>query len=284
MKKALLALATTVLMTGAAFAEGVTLSGTSKAGVVEKGMGVAFYQDVDVTFSMAGTMDNGLTFGADVDLSNFNKDPQAFTVFVSGPFGNVTMGDIDGGFDWAMMEVDGGVGSLNDAHMTHDGWSGNDGLDGDGTVVRYDNSISEIGFAVSMAQSDELENNILGVGVMSSFVGVDVGLGYQQDDETNVMGASAAYSFAPVKGILNYSVRSKDGEDDMTHLGVGVTYEADLLAVNVNYGSNGDNETGYGVAANYDLGGGAVAQFGYGSKADGDDDDNVWSLGLAMSF
>jgi outer membrane protein OmpU len=67
------------------------------------------------------------------------------------------------------------------------------------------------------------------------------------------------------------------------------------LSIGVNYGEytnqggdeNEDN-SGFGLAASYDLGGGLTAQLGYGSsnygKDSADDDRDSWSLGLAMSF
>ena len=280
MKKAIIASIITVMMAGASFAQGVTLSGTSKAGVVSMDDVVEFHQEVDVKFSMAGTMDNGLTFGSEIDLLDANTN--AHSIWVSGPFGTVTLGDVDGAFDWALTEVDGGVGSLSNKHQMHAGWGwdGNGDMDGD-TVLRYDNSFSGFGVAVSVAQPEI--SDTFGIGVTGSFVGADVGVGYQQTEMASIVGGSVAYEFAPVKGILNYSVKSKDEmEEDETHLGVGVVYTANLLSVGANYGKMGE-DTGYGVAANYDLGGGAVAQFGYGSNTEVED-DSVWSAGVSLSF
>ena len=91
---------------------------------------------------MSGETDNGLTFGATVDL---DENGRAFaaatqggeTIFISGNFGTLTMGDTDGAFDWAMSEVPVGSGSLNDASTAHAGFNGNGGFDGtyDGQIA-----------------------------------------------------------------------------------------------------------------------------------------------------
>ena len=298
MKKSILAMAVATalsIMPAAVFAQGVTLEGSAKAGVVnESDMGLEFHQDANVIFNMAGTGDHGLTFGASVDV-NVNKmfNENTHEIYVRGPFGNVSFGDTDGAFDWAMTEVDTGVASIKDVHKEGDWYYGNDGLDKD-TVLRYDTEVNGFGVAVSVAQSEVTENNmtkvendVFGVGATGSFVGVSAGVGYQQRDEHNIWGASASYGFDAVNGVVNYSVENDTDAEAITRLGVGVTYDANFATVGVNWGSvtqEGVNDkTGFGVAANYSLGGGAEVQFGYGDTTS-DEDDGVWSLGLAMSF
>ncbi len=63
----------------------------------------------------------------------------------------------------------------------------------------------------------------------------------------------------------------------------------DAVSVGVHYGQfdlvGGGQNSGVGLVANYDLGGGAVMQFGYSSSdpAVGASTD-LFSLGVAMSF
>ena len=132
MKKTLLATTALVTMSGAAHAQGVTLSGFAEAGIADGGSGDAeFHQDVDVTFKMEAMTDAGLTFGTAVDLdevaSNVGADDAGVAAYIKGPFGNVTLGDTDGGFDWALSEV-GGAGAIADNHTGHAGYNGNSGL------------------------------------------------------------------------------------------------------------------------------------------------------------
>ncbi len=218
-----------VMAAGAAAAE-VALSGSAEMGVAgSKDDSARFHTDVNVTFGMEGTTDGGLTFGTSIDLSEVSndngktppKDSLGFIVdaatgqddhhggieiYVKGPFGNLNLGDTDGGFDWAMTEVDGvGHGSIRD-NQEHGGFSGNAGLDGmhDGQILRYDNAIGPIGFAASVALDDDtdgLKDKTTGAGDGSAVIGVGatysmalpggtmaggtitVGFGYQEGED-----------------------------------------------------------------------------------------------------
>lgn len=89
-----------------------------------------------------------------------------------------------------------------------------------------------------------------------------------------------------------------DVDDELTHIGIGAGYSFDAFSVHFNYGQYSIDDadlTGYGLAAGYDLGGGASLLFGYGASqtddfdfdGDGDDDDfdsSTYSLGLSFSF
>ena len=296
MKKALLATTALVTMSGAAYAQGVTLSGFAEMGIADGGSGDAmFHQDVDVTFKMESMTDAGLTFGTAVDLDEdagaVGGDDGGVAAYIKGPFGNVTLGDTDGGFDWALAEV-GGAGAIADNHTGHAGFNGNSGLDGkggDGQILRYDNSFGDLGVALSFEQEDGgSDGDVIGAGVKGSLGDFGIGVGFQQHDNASVSGVSVTAAFGEISGALNYSQRSNDAAANKTHIGVGATYASGATTVNVNFGRNetGDMEdTGFGVAAAYGLGGGATLQFGYGNSdlADGSKTD-TWSLGLAMSF
>ncbi|RMH39212.1 MAG: porin, partial [Alphaproteobacteria bacterium] len=68
MKKVLFATTALVATAGVAAAD-VSISGYAEMGVIGgTGMDAQFHTDIDATFSMSGTTDNGLTFGASVDL------------------------------------------------------------------------------------------------------------------------------------------------------------------------------------------------------------------------
>jgi outer membrane protein OmpU len=63
---------------------------------------------------MSGTADNGLTFGAAIDIDETHRrrpirrhptTTAALPIFISGDFGTLTLGDTDGALDWAMTEV-----------------------------------------------------------------------------------------------------------------------------------------------------------------------------------
>ncbi|WP_298262238.1 porin, partial [uncultured Litoreibacter sp.] len=76
MKKILIASTALVSTAGIAAAD-VALSGRAEMGIFQQntafsggavGSDMQFFTDIDVTFTMSGETDNGLTFGASVDL------------------------------------------------------------------------------------------------------------------------------------------------------------------------------------------------------------------------
>lgn len=291
MKKVLLGTTALVMTAGAAAAE-VSLSGYAEIGIRDAGASdVELHSDMDVSFSLSGESDNGLSFGAKIDLDEVSggipADSGSDAVWVSGSFGTITIGDTDGGFDWAMSEV-GALTAITDDHTTHAGFAFNSGLDGinDGQVLRYDNSVGDLAFALS-AELDDAgagDGDAIGVGVKASFGDISVGVGMQESDTYDVAGISLGMSFGDVSATINYSdgYQSSTNTDD-THMGIGVTYTSGALSLHANYGEfDNAGDDGFGLAANYDLGGGAVAMFGYGS--DNGAGDAFWSAGLGLSF
>jgi outer membrane protein OmpU len=339
MKKVLFATTALVATAGAAAAD-VSVSGYAEMGIVGGDMmETQFHQDIDVTFSLSGTTDNGLTFGASVDLDEAenigtdrggngdeatadcdvfhapercrddNADNDGFAIFISGNFGTLTMGDTDGALDWALTEAGniGNPGSLADDETGHGGYLGSYG-DGssDGQVLRYDYSFGDFAFAVSMEQDtlggassggtvdagDVGGNVALGLRYSTNAggVGLSLGLGYQSTDfgtpnDQTIVGASVVASFA---GGLSAGIQYSDWSDvagvagaDNSHLGIGVGYSMDAISLHANYGEYDTGASGFGIAAAYDLGGGAGLHLGYGSTDGGAD---TWSFGLAMSF
>lgn len=314
MKKILLA--TTMLAGTAGFAAAeVAVSGYAEIGIWSNADGaVQFWHDMDATFTMTGTTDGGLEFGAKIDLDeagNLGGDGDHDTggdVWVSGAFGKLTMGDTDGAVDWALADMDGGMTSIADDHSTHAAWFGGSAFDGagDNQVVRYENTFGDVGFAISAEQLNngadagelgDLGNpneTVFGIGVKYTAdlggTAVALGLGYQDADSLgSVVGVSAgatmAGGFGGKIGYLDYSDNAID-----KHLGLEVSYASGPIGVAVNYGkvdltAGGDYDS-WGAVANYDLGGGAKVMFGYGSDVDGTTagDQDQWSLGLGLSF
>lgn len=290
-----------------------------------------FFTDIDVTFKMSGETDGGISFGATVDLDE-SVNGNAFapateggeTIFVSYGGATLTMGDTDGAFDAAMPEVLMAGGSINDDEENA-GYNGNSGFDdkGDGQVARFDYAFDAFTLSLSAEQLDNgaSDDNIIGVGVKYSgdFNGIAItaGLGYQTGENmafapmATLNGAGfAIVSDAEIIGVgvtagfangfsagLNYSSTDYDldGLENTTHMGLGLGYEANALAVGFNYGAyenfagiEDHDVSGYGLAVAYDLGGGLSAKAGYGSSTVELGDDEVqydsFSLGLGMSF
>lgn len=278
-----------------------------------------FHTDIDATFSMSGETDAGLTFGASVDLDEQIGDNNAVTggpesgatrddaddggatIFVSGSLGTLTMGDTDGALDFAMTEAIIGA-TLRDDNE-HFGYNGNDGLDEfyDGQVARYDYSFGDFSIAGSAEIDDTGDGNpVLGLGGRYSgeFAGIafGAGLGYQtvdfDDGDASVIGVSLDLNMDNgIQAIVNYSefdVDSPAADSTDKHYGLAIGYEFDAFLVAVNYGKfefdDGSETDGYSLTANYDLGGGAALQAGYGDSDIDGLDAETYSFGIAMSF
>jgi outer membrane protein OmpU len=288
-----------------------------------------FFTDIDVTFKMSGETDGGISFGATVDLDEnaaFAPATQGGeTIFVSYGGATLTMGDTDGAFDAAMPEVLMAGGSINDDEENA-GYNGNSGFDGkgDGQVARFDYAFDAFTLSLSAEQMDDgaSDDNIIGVGVKYSgdFNGIAItaGLGYQTGENMTFAPANVTLNGAAISNVsdaeiigvgvtagfangfsagINYSSTDYDlsGLENTTHVGLGLGYEANALAVGFNYGKYENvagqedlDASGFGLAVAYDLGGGLTAKAGYGSStldADGEEAKyDSFSLGLGMSF
>ena len=323
MKKILFATTALVATAGYAAAD-VNITGAAEIGIVGgDAMETQFHTDVDVVFRMTGEADNGLTFGARVDLdesadqrgvdtdgsgdidviranSAFDNDADDGGANFCVAFGGarLDMGDTDGALDAVMQEVALAGGSIAGNEDGHDGYNGNAHLDGseDGQIARFSYTFDSFTGHVSVELDDSGANDpVWGVGVRYSAelsnLTLGVGLGYQtQSDVSDVWGLSIGTAFSNgLSAALNYSETDPDGaNNNVTHWAVGFGYTMNALSIGVNYGEydrdGAADSSGFGLAATYDLGGGLSAQLGYGNGETGDDDADNWSLGLAMSF
>ena len=317
MKKILLATTALVGFAGAASAE-VTISGSAEMGIAggNRGAVTQFWTQIDATFSMSGTTDGGLTFGADIDLDESDgRNTTIFptigaspafagltqggeTIFISGSFGKITMGDTDGALDWAAQEIYMGS-AIADDHTAHAGAYAFTGLDGTagGQIARYEYSFGSFAAAVSAEiDTSPANNDVFGVGVKYSgdFGGTAVGfgLGYQDNSVVQVWAASAN---ATMSNGIAINVGYADFDTIGTWAGIGVGYTTGALMVQANYGAYDIGALtidGWGLVANYDLGGGAVVMAGYGTGdlpagteiggAYGSTD--TFSIGLGLTF
>ncbi|SMX40379.1 porin [Maliponia aquimaris] len=322
MKKILFATTALVATAGLAAAE-VKVTGSAEMGVID-GDDLAtaqFHTDTDITFTLSGEADNGLTFGSKIKLEEAaggiaTTVEDDFAVFIAYGGARLTMGDTDGAFDWAMKEVGIG-GSIADDHTTHAGFNFNSGLDGthDGQIARFDYTFDAFSVAISAEIDDTgVVDPVWGIGFKytGDLAGLTlgVGIGYQSVDfgggfDVQVAGISLDTTFDNgLMAILNYSETDIAGTT-VDHWGLGLGYTVNALTVSANYGEysfpGSLKDSGFGLAVNYDLGGGLVAQFGYGSSSvdvgpavfgigDGrfagalPGDYDSYSFGLAMSF
>ena len=131
MKKVLLA--TTMFVAGASIAAAeVTLSGDARMGITSTAFdntltpstnegGARFTSRARVTFTLSGESDSGLSFGATFRADNATgaASGTAGSVFISGAFGKLSMGDVDGAAQMATGHVAAtsltGLGDVNES-------------------------------------------------------------------------------------------------------------------------------------------------------------------------
>ena len=295
MKKLLIASTALVATAGMATAD-ITMSGYAEIGMVDYGtaVGMEMHSDMDVTFKLSGASDNGLTFGASIDLDEVSGGiastggPHA--VHVSGGFGTLTMGDTDGALDKANAEV-ASLTAIADDHTAHSGYNGGAGLDS-GDILRYDTTYNGFGISASLAQSDAaVANDVIAYGITTTLGTVALSAAYQDNNTQDITAVSAKSTVGGLGITANYSeAEMKDTSKSYEHTGVGIAYTLNGVNLHANYGNydfdNGTNADGYGLAANYGLGGGATVMVGYGNgTAQGATADvTTFSVGLGLSF
>ncbi|MCC5965672.1 MAG: porin [Natronohydrobacter sp.] len=120
MKKLLLASTALVLSAGVASAQGVALSGDGRMGLVYDGDNVSLNSRARVIFTLSGETDGGLAFGGSFRADNAGAASRgaAGSIFISGDFGELRMGDVDGAALAATGDLHGvgltGLGDLNE--------------------------------------------------------------------------------------------------------------------------------------------------------------------------
>jgi outer membrane protein OmpU len=331
MKKLLLA-STAIVATAGMAAADITMSGYAEIGMRDAGgaVGMEMHSDMDIGFKLSGASDNGLTFGASIDLDEVSGGiastggPHA--VHVSGAFGTLTMGDTDGALDKANAEV-AALTTIADDHSTHAGYNGGAGLDS-GDILRYDTTYGGFGLSASIGQSDvAVANDVMGYGVTTSIGSVAVSAAYQADNTQDITAVSAKTSLGGLTITANYSEATMAATAAVTgnaasivaatstavaynilavdsvaeinnsyeHTGLGLAYTVNGVNLHANFGQydydDGSQADGYGLAANYSLGGGATVMVGYGSgnaRATAATaqaaDVSTFSVGLGLSF
>lgn len=299
-----------------------SLAPNGRGGIDTVGGDAQFFTDFELRITFSGEADNGLSFGATIDLDEANangvhENPSlqgGEAIFVSFGGATLTMGDTDGAYDARLAEMALAGGSLNDDETTHIGFdsqgggasnSGEDG-NGGGQIARFDYTYNSFTGSFSMEQGDEfgdtgnnVPENIYGIGLSynATLSGIDLGIGFgfqSQEDVSESIGLSitGAMSNGFSAGLLltqqDFDFR---GSETQSHVGVGIGYSMNAIAVGLNYGKfdnkngiDGNELSGVGLAASYDLGGGLAAQFGYGHNDNNGDTFNTYSAGLSMSF
>jgi len=120
---------------------------------------------------------------------------------------------------------------------------------------------------------------------------VAVSAAFQDNNTQDITAVSAKTTVGGLGMTVNYSEASMGtAATSYEHSGFGLNYTMSGVNLHANYGSfdfdNGTSADGFGLAANYGLGGGATVMVGYGNgTAQGATADvTTFSVGLGLSF
>ena len=309
MKKILLA--TTLLAGTAGYATAaVTISGSARMGVVQQVVGAVaagfttttdpltglpivtanvvsagtvkavLTSRVQIAFAATGTTDGGLAFGASVraDQNGGNTDGTKnvdSTVFISGAFGKLTMGNVEAG---AADEL---VGQISGVGFT--GLTGNsiDFLGGTATAALYDYTSGPFSVALGVSQPTAVAgSDKKSIAVKYAAAKYNVALGYETVTGNNQISLKAGMTF----GAATLTVKAaKTALTGMTDTGLSLDYAVNpALKVTAFYTTHnavaGTNAMGLG--ASYDLGGGASVVGGVVNNGT----TTLADLGVNMTF
>jgi outer membrane protein OmpU len=305
MKKVLLATSALAMMAGAASAE-IALSGSARMGLVftdtAAGSDAFFSSRVRIVFTASGETDTGLSFGASMRADQIGGNGGTSTgdtngdstVFISGAFGKLTMGDVGGAADALVGQVS-GVGYGPNDSLQEIGFVGTTK-----TAAYYEYSSGAFTFGLGAGQLDNPAGtlrNELNIAVKYATDAYSVALGYETADAGGTpvvpaedlisLGASAKFGGATVKARVSDS--NIAGKDTTWALSVDYTTGATTLtAFYTDFGNTGaSTDTQHvGIGASYDLGGGASVAGGIVQQLnDAATGDNTFAdVGLKFSF
>ena len=324
MKK--LFLATTMLVAGASIAAAeVTLSGNARMGIISNfsdgnvlngnESDVVFTSRARVVFTLSGESDSGLSFGATFRADNAGAAAagDAGSVFISGSFGKLSMGDVDGAAQMATGHVAGvgltGIGDLNESTFLAAGDGATD------PTALYEYSAGDFTFYLSATNPQTTfvagppavftDSQAIALGAKYTFGDYTVGLGYENLTVDSGVSAPAAVTVTDLDHVVlklsgsvaGFNVQGLIGQADGTRAGA-VLNNAKQYAMSVGYTTGAITGTafysddsalggtvGYGIGASYDLGGGASVVGGVAkSKVAGPNDRTAFDLGLSFSF
>ena len=278
MKKLLLA--TTMLMTAGSYAAAdVSVSGDGRMGVVSTDGTSEFSSRMRIKFTGSGTTDGGLSFGGSFRAADATgaASGTSGSVYISGAFGKVTMGDTGNAVDSLVSNVSGvGYGASDLDGGQELGLVDSANKEG----VSYNIAVSGATVEVGAGQLDGAAE-YYSVAVAYAFGGINAAIGYESDavDTNTKVALSAKVGPATVKVAL----ADRDSNADL-----GYAMSADFAmagaTVTAYYANDNADEANMAVGVSYDLGGGAVFKSGVGTVYDADAGESVTVADAGLNF
>ncbi len=312
MRRVLLATTALGMGAGVAFAQdammdtgpSITLSGDGRMGVVsDSNDDLKFDSRVRVTFTASATLDSGLTAGGSIRADNApgGASGTAGNIYLAGPFGKLSMGDVDAGAKAAIGHVSGvgyrNLGDPNEIKYLRGGTEGEEpalqyALPKMGPVRMY----ASLGMApvvedgVVQADRKEISADTLSVGAKADLSIADMGSAWigggfeavAEDDADGhlVLGAGASISGFTGKVVVGMQGRDTNDSDgnpietdadgnavdrDREQFAVSAGYSAGQMGVTVFYtdATEFGNAEATGAGFEWKLGGGASLKAGF---------------------
>ena len=242
----------------------------------------SFVHEMGVDFSGSGTTDGGLSFGGSAGFDTGDDKVNTGSVFISGGFGKVTIGDNDAADLLAGGIADVGLNGIgvDDVAESIRGRSAKQ--------FRYDQSVGNISLAISAGTADgvlakentfednngktvagalEVKKNSYAIGMSFSASGATVGLGY---DSLKTISAGFGYSTGQIAANAFYT----KGEKPYKHLG---SNRAEGGTGNQADGMFAAGLTGIGVDVSYTMSASKLTLVYV--KSDVDNIQSVWADG-----
>lgn len=298
MKKVLFATSALVLTAGFASAE-VALSGDGRMGFIYDGDDMQFSSRARVKFTLTGETDSGLSFGGSFRADNASKakDGTAGSVWISGTYGKLSMGDVDSAAEAA-------IGDLYEVGYTGGTFAGDveeinylgTALGDQGPVALYEYSINGFNLYASMSDGSK---TVCTDGVVGS---LSLGCNRVADKNTDAVWSLAAnYDLNGYKIGLGYS---KNGDAKEIVLGGEATFnEIGVKAIYADYSNYGFTKAAvagaskleldrtFGLSAKYDMANGVGVQgfwrrdkVSFVTAANKKGDENFDSFGIGASY
>lgn len=319
MKRVLIASTALLLTAGAAAAE-VKVGGDGRMGLHYDGEDWNFTSRVRVTFNLSAQTDSGLSFGGSFRADNAAgaSTGAAGEVFISGAFGKLSMGDVDGAAESAVGNVSGvgltGLGDRNDTFYLFDQASTADGdpkllysfsmngfsfyasaMDGNGAVGgrgipgHFPSGFGDFGegvdlYAVGLAYSGSFGGGSYTVGIGYEHIEGQVSALY---NEHIAVGGSVSFGDTTVKAV--YGSVSGTGFLEGHGFGLSVDQKFGAFAATAFFRQEdydiGGSDRWFGLGGSYDLGGGAKIVMGVvREELDGFDGETFADFGISLSF
>jgi outer membrane protein OmpU len=285
------------------------MDGTTSAAVAAVDDKTEAANRVRVSFGLSGETDGGLSYGGSVRADHGGNSTSG-SQYISGAFGKVSMGDLNGADEVTAGNLSGvgfsGMGGASAQEFTYQSSSHN---------LRYEISMSGVTFAASVdtvygATANSGSNSALGLKWSSDVGGTNVTVGLGQSkvgtstqDTYSATVAAGGLSITAISstndngpattatavatgttGTAHTAVVAAVDNYDTDHTGLSLTYTMDAMSVtafSLSTKTSGVADKDYsGLGMSYSLGDGATLKAGFVNS----DDTSLMDFGVNFSF